>query len=130
MSAQHREADGGAVCRRRASRHAAARSASEIAGRAVSVADWGRDTHYPSVPLRGPAPLTRGADNTVTELEAQHAAEQSFIERGAELWVYRCEFCGCWHLTHRDPQSSYRYIPLNQDLKPHSRKKGYKPRRR
>ncbi len=64
------------------------------------------------------------------KVQAQHAAEQSFIERGAELWVYRCEFCGCWHLTHRDPQSSYRYIPLNQELKPHSRKKGYKPRRR
>ncbi|KAB7380635.1 hypothetical protein GBB51_10995 [Bifidobacterium longum] len=52
------------------------------------------------------------------------------IERGVELWVYRCEFCGCWHLTHRDPQSSYRHVPLNQQLKPHSRKKGYKPRRR
>ena len=62
--------------------------------------------------------------------QAQRAADQSLIERGAELWVYRCEFCGCWHLTHRDPQSSYRHVPLNQQLKPHSRKKGYKPRRR
>ena len=62
--------------------------------------------------------------------QAQRAADQSLIERGAELWVYRCEYCGCWHLTHRDPQSSYRHVPLNQQLKPHSRKKGYKPRRR
>ena len=62
--------------------------------------------------------------------QVQRAADQSLIERGVELWVYRCEFCGCWHLTHRDPQSSYRHVPLNQQLKPHSRKKGYKPRRR
>ncbi|OZG56917.1 hypothetical protein BMYO_2149 [Bifidobacterium myosotis] len=62
--------------------------------------------------------------------QAQRAADQSLIERGAELWVYRCEYCNCWHLTHRDPQSSYRHVPLNQELKPHSRKKGYKPRRR
>ena len=26
--------------------------------------------------------------------QAQHAADQSLIERGAELWVYRCEYCG------------------------------------
>ena len=37
---------------------------------------------------------------------------------------------GPWHLTHRDPQSSYTYVPLNQQIKPHSRKKGYKPRRK
>lgn len=61
--------------------------------------------------------------------QAQRAADQSLIERGAELWVYRCEYCGCWHLTHR-AQSSYRHVPLNQQLKPHSRKKGYKPRRK
>ncbi|WP_301895348.1 hypothetical protein [Bifidobacterium angulatum] len=61
---------------------------------------------------------------------AQQAADQSWRERGTELWVYRCEFCGTWHLTHRDPQSSYRYAPLNQQMKPHSRKKGYKPCRR
>ena len=34
---------------------------------------------------------------------ARHAADQSWRERGTELWVYRCEFCGTWHLTHRDP---------------------------
>ena len=50
---------------------------------------------------------------------AQQAADQSWRERGTELWVYRC-----------DPQSSYMHVPLNQQLKPHSRKKGYKPRRR
>lgn len=55
--------------------------------------------------------------------QVQRAADQSLIERGVELWVYRCEFCGCWHLTHRDPQSSYRHVPLNQQLKPHSRKR-------
>ncbi|PJM78583.1 hypothetical protein [Bifidobacterium scaligerum] len=62
--------------------------------------------------------------------QAQRAADQSLIERGAELWVYRCEYCGQWHLTHRDPDMSYRRVPFNQELKPHSRKKGYKPRRR
>ena len=61
---------------------------------------------------------------------ARQAADQSWRERGTELWVYRCEFCGTWHLTHRDPQSSYTYVPLNQQIKPHSRKKGYKPRRK
>ena len=34
---------------------------------------------------------------------ARQAADQSWRERGTELWVYRCEFCGTWHLTHRDP---------------------------
>ena len=61
---------------------------------------------------------------------ARQAADQSWRERGTELWVYRCEFCGTWHLTHRDPQSSYTYVPFNQQIKPHSRKKGYKPRRK
>ena len=49
------------------------------------------------------------------------------VNAATELWVYRCEFCGTWHLTHRDPQSSYTYVPFNQQIKPHSRKKGYKP---
>ena len=61
---------------------------------------------------------------------AQQAADQSWRERGTELWVYRCDFCGTWHLTHRDAQAGYMHVPLNQQLKPHSRKKGYKPRRR
>ena len=60
--------------------------------------------------------------------QAQHAADQSLIERGAELWVYRCEYCVTWHLTHRDPAHEHTYVPLNQQIKPHSRKKGYKPR--
>ena len=34
---------------------------------------------------------------------ARQAADQSWRERGTELWVYRCEFCGTWQLTHRDP---------------------------
>ena len=34
---------------------------------------------------------------------ARQAADQSWRERGTELWVYRCECCGTWHLTHRDP---------------------------
>ena len=61
---------------------------------------------------------------------ARQAADQGWRERGTELWVYRCEFCGTWHLTHHDPQSSYTYVPFNQQIKPHSRKKGYKPRRK
>ncbi|SHE83321.1 hypothetical protein SAMN02745589_1895 [Bifidobacterium merycicum DSM 6492] len=61
---------------------------------------------------------------------AQRAADQSWREREAELWVYRCEFCGTWHLTHHDPQSSYRSMPSDRQMKPRSRKKGYKPRRR
>ena len=61
---------------------------------------------------------------------AQQAPDQSWRERRTELWVYRCDFCGTWHLTHRDPQSSYMHVPLNQQLKPDSRKKGYKGRRR
>lgn len=62
--------------------------------------------------------------------QAQLAADQSLRERGAQLWTYRCEYCGTWHLTHRDPDEAYRYVPLNQQRKPHSRKKGYKPRQR
>ena len=61
---------------------------------------------------------------------AQRAAEESRVERGAELWVYRCEYCGAWHLTHHDPELQSVYAPLNQRIKPHSRKKGFKPRRR
>lgn len=48
--------------------------------------------------------------------QAQHAADQSLIERGAELWVYRCEYCGTWHLTHRDPAHEHMYVPLNQQI--------------
>ena len=62
--------------------------------------------------------------------QAQRAVDQSWIERGAELWVYRCEYCGAWHLTHRDPHAAYRGMPSNRQSKPHSRKKGHKPRHR
>ncbi|EEG69870.1 hypothetical protein BIFPSEUDO_04502 [Bifidobacterium pseudocatenulatum DSM 20438 = JCM 1200 = LMG 10505] len=48
---------------------------------------------------------------------ARQAADQSWRERGTELWVYRCEFCGTWHLTHRDPQAlKRRYQSLLQYL--------------
>ena len=30
---------------------------------------------------------------------ARQAADQSWRERGTELWVYRCECCGTWQLT-------------------------------
>lgn len=62
--------------------------------------------------------------------QVEHAAKQSFIERGAELWVYRCQYCSTWHLTSHDPQHAWVHVPTNQQIKPHSRKKGYKPRRR
>ena len=39
------------------------------------------------------------------EATARRAADQGWRERGTELWVYRCGFCGTWHLTHRDPQA-------------------------
>lgn len=59
--------------------------------------------------------------------KALRAADQSLMERGARLWVYRCQYCGSWHLTSHEP-GTYTRVPLNQQLKPHSRKKGYKPR--
>ena len=64
------------------------------------------------------------------QMQAQRAADQSLVERGVDLWVYRCQYCGTWHLTSHDPANAHTYVPLNQQLKPHSRKKGYKPRRR
>ena len=49
--------------------------------------------------------------------------------RAERSGVYRrAEYCGTWHLTHRDPAHEHTYVPLNQQIKPHSRKKGYKPR--
>ncbi|NEG70263.1 hypothetical protein [Bifidobacterium choloepi] len=64
------------------------------------------------------------------KVQALRAAEDSRIERGTELWVYRCEFCGCWHLTHRDPQLHLQTQSFRGGRKPTSRKKGYKPRQR
>ncbi|MCH4852190.1 hypothetical protein [Bifidobacterium pseudolongum] len=64
------------------------------------------------------------------KITALQAAEQSRLERGAELWVYRCEFCGTWHLTHRDPQLNYMRTQRALQRKPHSRKRGFKPRHR
>ena len=64
------------------------------------------------------------------KIQAQRAADNSFVERGAELWVYQCEYCGCWHLTHSDPSARQMRITMAKGVKPHSRKRGYKPRRR
>ena len=62
--------------------------------------------------------------------QATQAVDESLAQHGVELWVYQCEYCGSWHLTHRDPELRAAYVPLNQQIKPHSRKKGFKPRRR
>lgn len=68
--------------------------------------------------------------------QAEHAAREGFIERGTELWVYRCQFCGGWHLTHHDPQQSAALAAMRAGngggagRKPRSRKRGFKPRRR
>ena len=62
--------------------------------------------------------------------KALEAAEDSLVERGVTLWVYRCRFCGTWHLTHRDPNSPMTNGPHTGSRRPHSRKRGFKPRRR
>lgn len=62
------------------------------------------------------------------KVTALQAAEQSRIERGTELWVYRCQYCNNWHLTHQDPQL-HKHAPTPNQRKPRSRKRGYKPRR-
>ncbi|BDR53985.1 hypothetical protein KIMH_00960 [Bombiscardovia apis] len=63
------------------------------------------------------------------KLAAQRAADLSLIERGAQLWVYRCQYCGSWHLTSHDPEG---YLPTvsRGPAKPRSRKRGFKPRRK
>ncbi|MEE1297066.1 MAG: hypothetical protein UHD09_09690 [Bifidobacterium sp.] len=68
--------------------------------------------------------------NKINKVVALQTAEDSRIERGVELWVYRCQYCGTWHLTHRDPQLNLRIARPGGARKPHSRKKGYKPRQR
>lgn len=65
-----------------------------------------------------------------TKVQALQAAEDSRIERGTQLWVYQCSYCGTWHLTHRDPQLNLQTQALRGKGKPTSRKKGYKPRHR
>ncbi|MDF7664498.1 hypothetical protein PT282_07495 [Bifidobacterium sp. ESL0763] len=66
--------------------------------------------------------------------QAERAARQGLIERGAELWVYRCEYCGGWHLTHHDPKEEHLLRGMGAQAtrqgKPRSRKRGFKPRRR
>ncbi|WP_229714845.1 hypothetical protein [Galliscardovia ingluviei] len=61
---------------------------------------------------------------------AQSEANRLSIERNVDLWIYHCEYCNTWHLTSHLPQTAWTKVPLNQQLKPHSRKRGYKPRRR
>lgn len=63
-------------------------------------------------------------------VKALDAANRSLVERGVELWVYRCKFCGCWHLTHRDPDSPVSGSLSGMSRRPRSRKRGFKPRRR
>ena len=48
----------------------------------------------------------------------------------SELWVYQCQYCGQWHLTHRDPALAQAVGHFKRSQKPYSRKKGFKPRRR
>lgn len=62
---------------------------------------------------------------------AQQAADEGYLERGTRLWIYRCDYCGTWHLTHHPPMEEH----LSQGAiwngrKPRSRHRGYKPRRR
>ena len=41
-----------------------------------------------------------------TSVEARKAAEQASRRKDApKIYVYRCEYCGGWHLTHRKPRS-------------------------
>ncbi|AKV55819.1 hypothetical protein BACT_0081 [Bifidobacterium actinocoloniiforme DSM 22766] len=64
------------------------------------------------------------------KLAAERAAERSQLERSVDLWVYRCQDCGCWHLTSHEPG---RYLggPFARGQgHRHSRKRGYKPRQR
>lgn len=63
---------------------------------------------------------------------AQQAADSSFATRDMELWVYRCQYCSCWHLTSKDPQArelTGRDI-AHRPAQKHSRKRGFKPRNR
>ncbi|MBI0126106.1 hypothetical protein H3U87_02975 [Bifidobacterium sp. W8101] len=63
-------------------------------------------------------------------VKAQQAADRSMVERDVLLWVYRCDYCGSWHLTSHEPGSYQRMRAVSRASKPHSRKRGYKPRRR
>ena len=64
------------------------------------------------------------------KVTAQRAAERSFYERGVQLWVYRCDYCGAWHLTSHSPEVHAALFTARRRIKPRSRKRGYKPRRR
>lgn len=60
---------------------------------------------------------------------AQQAADEGYLERGTRLWIYQCEYCGTWHLTHHPPLEPLEG-PVWNGKKPRSRHRGYKPRRR
>lgn len=63
--------------------------------------------------------------------QALIAADKSWRERGTQLWVYQCDDCHGWHLTHRDPSERMIYsVARSYNRKPRSRKRGYKPRQR
>lgn len=74
-----------------------------------------------------------------TRDQAQNAVRDSYIERGVQLWVYVCDYCGTWHLTSRSPvQDAIRNVgrtsaPTGRKSwsgKPIlSRKRGFKPRK-
>lgn len=39
-----------------------------------------------------------------TQAEAKRAAERASRRKDApKIFVYRCDYCGGWHLTHRKP---------------------------
>ena len=78
----------------RRSRHSAARD------------PGGTGRRHPHRPLRlghwradGQAKRRFGSQN-----EAEGAAGERRAEAGADLVVYRCDFCGGWHLGNRDPE--------------------------
>ncbi|MCI1984827.1 MAG: hypothetical protein LKJ47_08715 [Bifidobacteriaceae bacterium] len=71
-----------------------------------------------------------------TKVQALQAADDGYRTRGTRLWVYRCDSCGTWHLTHSAPIPEYGEGGGRgghgdaSRRKPMSRKRGYKPRRR
>ena len=71
-----------------------------------------------------------------TKTQALTAAEQCGIEQGVELTVYRCDYCGTWHLTHH-LEDGPRWFGASssgffgqEGKRRASRRRAYKPRRR
>jgi hypothetical protein len=69
-----------------------------------------------------------------TKVQALRAADDGYRDRGQRLWVYRCDSCGTWHLTHSAPipdiMGDHGSKGHGGRRKPQSRKRGYKPRRK